>query len=627
LFGVGVESQIVVVNPISISESPHGSWLAERGRFVRDEVAAYDLLKRANGAGEHLLAVEIGEVVLGEGEVADEGPILQQMGRALAALGSSDAARECLERIEEGRSDEAERCGLLGRVLKDLAAAAGTEEERKRLLGESMARYAAGFRFALGRGDRGGAAYCGINAAALAVLTDDLAEAAELAFETLAQAEGDAGFYGVATRAEAALILGRLEEAGALYREAAAIAECEGRWADLASSHRQCRALCLKLIGRRDRLDGCFGMGVVAVFSGGAVGKDGWCAVREAEVRGRIGEWLAGSGVRSVFCGVRPGWEMVLLECAQERGVETHLVLPMAAEMWRERCVEGGWGERFEKVMVGASSASALDDVFSEVADAVDFSDRMVAARGALLAANLGFELKALVVGDVLSETAAMGWRRRNLDLFVIHPADAGLDGVPEKDVVVAPVPFPRALAAQGGVGRAKVVAVMHLHFGGYGQLGGDGFAQFQSVVLGGMAARLAGSSHPPVGRQGFGGDYLLVYEDLHPAVVEAMGLLDAWREALGEISGGMIGMPSVCLHAGAARQMVNPVLNHYGHEGGVVTRAGVLARHLPAGVVYVTETFAALSALEAVRGFRFEYAGVHEVEGRKDRLFRLQAI
>jgi hypothetical protein len=40
-----------------------------------------------------------------------------------------------------------------------------------------------------------------------------------------------------------------------------------------------------------------------------------------------------------------------------------------------------------------------------------------------------------------------------------------------------------------------------------------------------------------------------------------------------------------------------------------------------------VTETFAALSALEAVRGFRFEYAGVHEVEGRKDRLFRLQAI
>ena len=56
---------------------------------------------------------------------------------------------------------------------------------------------------------------------------------------------------------------------------------------------------------------------------------------------------------------------------------------------------------------------------------------------------------------------------------------------------------------------------------------------------------------------------------------------------------------------------MVNPVLNQYSHEGATLTRAGRIARQAAAGGLHATETFASLAALEAIREFTFEYAGM----------------
>lgn len=79
-----------------------------------------------------------------------------------------------------------------------------------------------------------------------------------------------------------------------------------------------------------------------------------------------------------------------------------------------------------------------------------------------------------------------------------------------------------------------------------------------------------------------------------------------------------------MCLHAGPVGMDVNPILHIHEPSGETVARAGSIAAALPAGAVCATETFTALSALESVRGFRFEHSGVIETIARPERIFRL---
>lgn len=66
---------------------------------MEDGAEAHWLLKRINGEGNHLLALEVAEVILAEKSFDDPVPLLQQMARALAILGSSDEALAVLRGI------------------------------------------------------------------------------------------------------------------------------------------------------------------------------------------------------------------------------------------------------------------------------------------------------------------------------------------------------------------------------------------------------------------------------------------------------------------------------------------------------------------------------------------------
>ena len=600
--------------------------MTERQQLLVNGGALHGLLKKANGAGEHLMVLEIGEAALAEGKIADTVPILQQMARALAVLGSSDEARSLLGRIPTGRPDEAETLGLLARVGKDLAAVAATPTERMEFLREAQQHYETGHRRAMDNGDRGGAAYCGINASALSVLIDEMDHARELAFITLEQASDDETYYGVATRAEASLILGHDDAATDLYRAAAAMAAAENRWADLASTRTQCRELGLKLHGRRDHMDSAFPSGAVSVLSAESLRADQseLDSTISADVERRALEWVATHSVRSVFGGAHPGWNLLLLEKLQATGVETHLILPCAVERFIELVLlpKGQvWVKRFEAVRAKSISVTVLYEISTtDPADAVDFTERMIAARGALLANHLGFSLRALLISEQLANTSARLWNQANLALHVIHPEHPELDGTPDKDAKADPVPFARALKPPPAKPKVAVCAIMLLNFPSYSEMSDDDFTLFQTDVLGTIATKLALSECPPVNRQGFGGGYLLVFDQLFPAATMALGLI----EALSLQNDKPEFLPSICLHAGPVWQMINPVLNLYAHEGAAITRAAALANELPTGGAYATETFTALSALESLRGIRFEHAGISVIDGRSDRLFRL---
>ncbi|MBC8126887.1 MAG: hypothetical protein H8M99_07055 [Gloeobacteraceae cyanobacterium ES-bin-144] len=614
--------------PSPPQETPRSRWLAQRQQLLEDGAALHVLLKKANGAGEHLLVIEIGEAALAGGKIADRVPILQQMGRALAVLGSSNEARILLGEIKTGRADDAETLGLLARVGKDLAAAAATPAERLVFLREAQQYYESGYRHAMAASDRGGAAYCGVNAAALAVLIDDVDLAHELALSTLEQAAGDDGYYGVATRAEASMILGKNADAEVLYQAAATLAAAENRWADLASTRTQCRELSLKLHGRRDHVDAAFPCGAVAVISAESLKADQTELEPElsADVERRVSEWAATHSVRSVFSGARPGWDLTVLEKLQDSGVETHLILPCTVERFVELVLMpkgAGWAERFESVRAKSVSVTILHEISTaDPADGVEFTERMIAARGALLANHLGFALRALLISEQLSNTSARLWTQANLALHVIHPENPALDGAPDKDAKAEPVPFARALKPASAKPKVAVCAILLLNFPKYSAMSDDDFTRFQTDVLGIIATKLALSECPPINRQGFGGNYLLVFDQLFPAAAMALSLIEALRLQ----NDNAVFQPSICLHAGPVWQMINPILNLYAHEGAAITRAAALAGGLPAGVVYATETFTALSALESLRGVRFEHAGISVVDGYGDRLFRVHS-
>jgi len=630
-----------------MSRSLYETWLADKAVLMTELGAAYEFVKKANGAGEHLLALEAAETVLAGAPSGDAVPLLQQKGRALAALGSTSEARSTLDQIPLGRRDDPETFGLLARVFKDLAAAASDGTERRNLLEESRRHYQKGFDRAREVANGDGAAYCGINAASTAALVGDMERAEKLAQETLEYAVDDE-YYSVATRAEASLILQQDDEACRLYTRAFQLAEAKGNWGDLASTKKQCRAVSMKLHGRANKFDSCFPKRTIAIFAGHMIDRLDRTTPRfpercENEVRGRIVGWIKANDVLESFSSAACGSDVIFLEAAQATGIKTHVVLPFDKASFIESSVRSGgerWVERFERVTAKEKVASTTvlnDEVADDKSSAFDFTNRMIAAKAALRASALDFPKAALAVwdrrpGDGRGGTAdaVRCWCKAKIPTYVIHPTEAGQDDAVteemQQEITGRAIPFDRTQTALPAEYKTAICAILHMYFAGYFSLRENQYFAFQKALLGAMAKTLAGTTHRPTSRAGLGPDYVFVFDSVLPAGMFAGEMVQAVSTAVrgsGELE---LEMPRICLHAGPVQLMVNPVLNQYSHEGATLTRAGRIVRQLAPGTPYCTEPFASLAVLEAIREFQFGYVGSAQYgDGTQDRLFSIR--
>jgi len=614
--------------------SLHDEWLSRKAALLKDPRGAFALAKKANSAGEYLLAIEITEGALAEQPGSQNVPLLQQKALALARLGSVESAVETLGQLQAAGAADGETLGLLGRVYKDLAAGAAEPAARRKFLEQSQSYYARGF-------ESTGSTYCGINAASQAVMLGDQQSAEQLASRTLAATQETDPYYALATQAEAFLILKREEEAGSYYAKACSVAG--ERFADISSTLKQCRDLALKIYGRKDKFDSSFPSGTVAIFAGHIADEAERPAARfpqscEESVRDRIKRWLAANSVLVSFSSAACGSDLIFLCAAQEAGVETNVVLPFRAENFIESSVRFGddrWVALFEEVTKKAASITILnDDVADDKSSAYDFTNRMVAAKAKLRSNALGLPAKALAVWNGLpgegpggTADAVKCWCGSKIHADSINPMDASADGEVSEETAVAPTPFDRIQTAFPQGYCTAVCAIMHVYFASYAGFHENQFLFFQQKVLGAMARKLATTNYPPVNRCGFGPHYAFVFDAMLPAGMCACELLAAVAVATQAAADPGMEQPRICLHAGPVQLMVNPVLNQYSHEGSTLTRAGRLVQKIPAGAIYATETFAALSALEAVSDFRFEYAGVARYENGDgaDRLFSIR--
>jgi hypothetical protein len=337
----------------------------------------------------------------------------------------------------------------------------------------------------------------------------------------------------------------------------------------------------------------------------------------QESVARRIRDWLTSNPIKTVFSGAACGSDILFLEAALEAGIEIHILLPFAAEEFVKTSVAHGgaeWVARFRRVFDKAASLTIVnEDVADPDGSVFDFTNRLVAAQGVLHADAHEMRVRGLAVWNGLRGDGGGGtadavscWIQAGLSVDVIHPLETSQDG-PGRGVESIPlIPFANIHSALPAGARGEVGFFAHFHFADYQRFPEAVFPVFQRIVLLPFAAHLAASGHRISGRYGFGGDYVIAFQGVRAALETASGALEAIRDSLLE-NASDISVPSVCLHVGPVQVLVNPILNQYAHEGGVLLQAARAARRVTPGGIFCTRPFAALSALEAVRHFRFE--------------------
>jgi hypothetical protein len=289
---------------------------------------------------------------------------------ALARSGSPDRAWAAF--LAAGwaqRYDDPDALTLKGRLLKDQARRA-VPDARSAFYRSAGAAYAAAAALAP-------ATYPLINAATLALLGGNPAEAKALAARTLdlldrGAHEPETPYWLAATRAEALLLLDR--HAAAAEALTAAIQRAPRAWEDHAATLGQ-----FALILGHQRADAAwldhhrpppslYLQGIMALSP-----DDGGTAAR-------IDAIVAEERVGFAFGALAAGADILIAEAVVRRGGSLHVVLPCPASEFRAQSVvviDEDWGARFDALIEAADVVEALEDSPGPGSAAIAIAERM----------------------------------------------------------------------------------------------------------------------------------------------------------------------------------------------------------------------------------------------------------
>lgn len=481
---------------------------------------------------------------------------------ALARSGALDRAKRLFDEAGLGAvTDDAATLSVHGRLLKDEARRAGPAERARlwQAAGDAYARAAA----------LSGTTYHLINAATLSLLAGERAEAEERARQVLAKLDaGDTGpetsYYLGATRAEALLLLGQLEEA-----RAALVAACRlapEAWEDHASTLRQF-GLILDAVG------GDAGWMAAlrpprSLHFAGHLGVDD-----DAALRARIDALLDQENVGFAWGALAGGADVIVAEAVLARDAELHLVLPAPAAVFRAESAAplgGDWPARFDTVLARATSVSVVDPTLTATTMLhIRLAAEIAMGQAVMKAASLASEAIQLLLTDpdnAASATNMIGahWRRSGRRQTRLDP------------------PAPSRGARRGrplpeGPGDGVLAAMLAVAFEDPDGSGRPVHSLRRAVEA------LAGAVRPLTTPMFAGGVLHLAFED--PA--GAAGAADRIERAFWPDG------PRIAGHYGVVELAENPFEGPPVLFGPNAGRAADLLASTPPGAVHVTESFA----------------------------------
>jgi class 3 adenylate cyclase len=511
---------------------------------------------------------------------------------------------------------------LQARIAKDTALATAGDE-RRRLARFSAALYERIFA-------ETGGYYPGINAATLRLLARDAAGSQKLArsvLELLSRC-GEESYYALATEAEAKLLLGDVDAAGAALERAAMLHG--GDYGALATTRRQLRLVCDQQGIDRD---------VLAPLAGPRVAH--YCGHRVAA--GRTDGGFPASALPRITQAIsreverlRPaygygslanGADIVWAEALLANGAELHVVLPFARdEFVRASVADAGheWVGRFERCLAAATDVSyATDDAFLGDDVLYRYAAELAMGLALLRAGYLDADVRQLAVWDGAAARGAAGtaidvatWTRRGGGTTIISP-----DGGPGR--VRGRLP---STGADVGAGRV-VRALLFGDIAGFSKLSDEQLPRFNQNVLAAFADVLERQGDSVCFRNTWGDGVHVVLVDAVSAAACALEL----QQAMAAIDLEAHRLPSrlglrLSGHLGPVFPVRDPVLEADVFIGSHVSRTARIEPVTPAGAVYVTEPFAAALELAAIR-FTCDYVG--HMPAAKDfgrlRMYRLR--
>ncbi len=515
---------------------------------------------------------------------------------ALARAGAlGQAWRLFREAGLERTGDDPAVLTVRGRLLKDEARSA-TGASKRRFYKQAAQYY--------GRAaDLGGQPYPLINAATLSLLAGEPRKARTLARAVLERDGDDAetAYWREATRAEALLLLGRVDDARGALSDA--VGTSPQAFEDLATTLRQF-GLILDCQGEPKAWLDDFRPPRALHFGGPMVIARG----AEPTLRRQVRSILDQEKIGAAFGAIAAGADIVIAEALLESGAELHVVLPAPIRLFRETSVMRygrDWEGRFDAVLRAAASCRALDEERSApFRVAVRLAAEVAMGKASMQADMLQTEaIQLAVLATKSMKTAdpscsawmASRWRESGRRGHIVRVHGSGGSTKTRR-----PSTGHACLAAMLRIGLPDVATEKGMR------------------LLQMLASRLARSDQAPfVGPRWTGESITLVYRN---ATEAAEAIFLALR------SPGLSEEIRVAGHYGIAYRLLDPFSRSYFVAGDAAELPSQILRSTPVGAIHVSEDFAAALHVAPTK-HHLELVG--ELPGRSPeqtiRLFSLQ--
>ena len=542
-----------------------------------------DLLLAFDRASEHLRRYPDSELLKHSGVLA------------LVRAGATDRAARLFREWGLDRSSEGHVLALEARIAKDRALKLSGDARREGLA-DSAAIYR---RIYEAKPDY----YPAINWASLAFLSGNRDEAHRVAEIVLADPKiADAeGYWALATRAEANLILDRQDTARADI--AAAASQPDADAGARSSTRRQLRLILTELgIPEAERTAFLAPLAPPPTLHVIALGDVIHFAKPKAlrEARTRIKTALSELRPGAVFASLCNPPEILFAEAALAAGAELDIVLPMADPAAAEQAIASlgaNWAKKFRSCCRKARRVvTVAEDATADGAGLADYAARVAMGLALLRAQHLdGEAVQVLLDGSSSSEQpkAIRTWRETGGRQISIPLSDAA-GSVPAQ-----------------AAGERRCCALVFGDLPGFSKMPEKYLPIFWDQVMGAIG-EVIGEQQDSVALKNTWGDAIhLVIPDVRSAAKICLAV----QRRLQTIDGHALGRnepPTMRIgaHYGPVFEGWDPVAAHRTYYGRALSRAARIEPITPPGTVYVTEAFAAILLLESRGEFTCTYVG-----------------
>ncbi len=498
-------------------------------------------------------------------------------------------ARSPLEKLPADMARDI--AALEARCLKDIALEEPVEARAEAFLLAADAYETVYRRF--------GGYYPLINAATLFLLAGEQETAEKLARQTLKEVADSKDYWGLATRAEALLVLGKSDEVGPVLSHASAMGVSASA---MASTKKQLLAVCAARGSAACLLDD---LKVPSVIY--------YCGHRNLDdadaAKLQIAAQMALLNTGFAYGSLCSGGDILMAEAALAAGIELHVVLPYRAEDFVKSSVSPGWEGRFAACMARARTVSYVidNDVLQhDCVKALCSSHAMGMARRHADALATGVCQLAIWNGAPAKAVATAAaevakWSALGLPSVIIPPT-----GAPYR--LTAPTPPPDDHISPDVVPRAFLFADVR----GFSKLPERHMELFVHTYMAGLGEAIERFAGDIDYRATAGDGIFLVFRTPAHAAACAIAMQDCSESFDRDRHGIEVHLQlRIAVHYGPCHPLHDPILKKDSFAGREIIRAARIEPVTPPGEIYVTEQLASALFLAGTKDWRCDYVGI----------------